>query len=354
MRHFYSDNSSSVHPRVMQALDLANDDHAVSYGHDPITEKASQLIQKIFSPGEQQNKPEVYFVFNGTGANVIALTSLCPPYGMVLVSDQAHVFVDECGSPVRHGGFSVFPVDSHQGKIRPEALRSILSREYDEHKSRPSVLSITQPTESGTLYSMEELAELGRIAQRFDLRVHMDGARLGIAVAAGLPVDSMMQSANVDILSFGGTKNGAMMAEAILVFRPGVLSDMDRIRKQTTQLASKMRYLSAQFIALLESGLWIENSRRAMEMAHYLKDTLSFCCGLKIVYPVEANAVFAILDQKIIETLHKEIPFAIWDQPTGLARFMCSFDTQKEDIDHLAKRINELSGGSNEQDCSQI
>lgn len=335
-RTFASDNWAGVHPAVMDAIVQANGHHAPSYGADPLTARAIDLFRREFGPDA-----EVYFAFNGTGANVVGLQSLLRPYEAVVCAAGAHIAVDECGAPERFLGSKLLTVATPDGKLTPELIEPVITGVGDQHHVQAKVISITQSSEVGTCYQVDEIADLGRWAHARGMYLHLDGARISNAAAAiGVGPGAFGSAAGVDVLSFGGTKNGALGAEAVVTFRPEATTALQFIRKQSMQLSSKMRFVAAQFIALLEDGLWERNARHANAMAERLSNAVSRLPGVSLAYPVQANAVFAVLPPDVTTALQATYPFYIWDEATGVVRWMCSFDTTPEDVDafvgHLA------------------
>ncbi len=334
-RGFASDNWAGVHPDVMTALLAANVDHAPAYGADPITEEAVRLFRHHF--GEDA---EVFFVFNGTGANVVGLQSLLRPFEAVVCADSAHINVDECGAPERFLGSKLVAVPTPDGKLTPELVDRAVRGIGDEHHVQARVVSITQSTEVGTCYRVEEIAALGSLAHDHGMFLHLDGARLANAAASlSVGLGAFGPAAGVDVLSFGGTKNGAMAAEAVVSFGAGDASSLRFLRKQSMQLASKMRFAAAQFTALLTDDLWRRNAVHANLMACRLAEGVTKVPGVGLAYPVEANGVFAALPPEATATLQREHPFYVWDDDTGVVRWMASFDTTEDDVDELVGAV---------------
>ncbi|MGO8873742.1 MAG: threonine aldolase family protein [Acidimicrobiales bacterium] len=339
-RTFASDNWSGVHPEVLAAIAGANGGHAPSYGDDPVTEEAVGHFRRHFG-GEAQ----VYFAFNGTGANVIGLQSLLRPFEAVICARSAHIYVDECGAPERFLGSKLIPVETPDGKLTPDLVDRAVSGVGDEHHVQPRVVSITQVTEVGTCYRLEEIAELGRWARDRGMKLHLDGARLSNAAAhLGVGLEAFGATSGVDVLSFGGTKNGAMGAEAVVSFAPPGDSSLRYIRKQSMQLASKMRFVAAQFNALLAGDLWHANAAHANAMAARLAAGMSTMPGVSLAYPVESNGVFAVLPRAVAVAVQEEFPFYVWDEWTGVVRWMASFDTTEQDVDAFVELIAEATG----------
>jgi threonine aldolase len=336
-RTFASDNWSGVHPDVLAAVVGCNADHAPAYGDDPVTAQATALFKDHFGA-----EAEVFLAFNGTGANVIGLQSLLRPFEAVICAATAHIYTDECGAPERFLGSKLIPVPTSDGKLTPGMLDDAARGVGDEHHVQPRVLSITQATEVGTCYRLDEIAALSRWAHDRSLYLHLDGARLANAAASlGVGLDAFGADSGVDVLSFGGTKNGGMGAEAVISFRSIDDSSLRYIRKQSMQLASKMRFVSAQFVALLSGGLWRANAERANAMAQRLAEGIHSVAGISPAYPVEANGVFVALPPAVIEALQRHYPFYVWDERSGVVRWMTSFDTTEEDVDAFVGLVAE-------------
>lgn len=338
LRGFASDNNAGVHPHILKAIAEANVGHVIAYGDDEYTAQAVQVFRKHFG-----KECEVFFVFNGTAANVLGIKAITRSYHSIICSDIAHLQVDECGAPEKYTGCKLLTVPSPDGKLTPEGIKTHLHDFGFEHHSQPRVISITQATEMGTVYSIEEIKKISALTRQYGLYLHMDGARLAnAAVSLNCQLQEVTREAGVDVLSFGGTKNGMMYGEAIVFFNPRLAEDFKYIRKQGMQLGSKMRFISAQFLALLEDDLWLQNARHANTMAKYLEQQLREIPGVKITQPVQANAVFAILPTEYIETLQKKFFFYVWDEITSEVRWMTSFDTTEEDIDLFVSEIRKL------------
>lgn len=335
---FASDNYAGCHPEVMESLQRVNHGHLGSYGHDIVTEQAETLFRQQL--GEQV---EVFFVLNGTAANVLGLSTLMRPHEAVICASTAHLQQDECGALERFAGHKVLLVPSTDGKIRPEALAPLMLRKTDVHSVQPRVVSLTQSTEYGTVYSLEELRALCEEAHRLGLYVHMDGARVSnAAVSLGVELRQMTGEVGLDLLSFGGTKNGLMMGEAVVFFRPELVQHFEFVRKQGMQLASKMRFISAQFLALLSNELWRRSARHANTMAQRLAAGMRELPGVQITQPVQANAVFAILPQAVIPRLQLRHHFYVWDERRHEVRWMTAFDTSEQDVDAFVEAAREL------------
>jgi threonine aldolase len=331
---FASDNHAGVHPEVMAAVAAANEGHAAAYGADPWTARAAQRFREHFGPAAR-----AFPVFNGTGANVLCLEALTQRWQGIVCARTAHLHVDECGAPER-AGRKLLVVDTPDGRLTPELVEPLLVRIGDEHVIQPRVVSIAQSTELGTVYPPEAVAALADWAHSHGMLLHVDGARLCNAAAAlGVPLRALTTDAGVDAVSFGGTKNGLMGAEAVVLLRDDAAESFKFLRKQAMQLASKMRYLSAQLDALLTGDLWLRSAAHANAMAHRLGAALEGVDGVRITQPVEANAVFAVLDAAVTERLQRDWPFYVWDDGTGEVRWMTAWDTRPEDVDAFAAAV---------------
>jgi threonine aldolase len=339
-RGFAGDNNASVHPDVMAALAAANHGHQPAYGADVHTARLRELVKAHFG-----DRAEVYPVFTGSGANVIGLQAMSERWSAVVCPESAHINVDECGAPEKVAGLKLIPVPTPDGKLTPELLDRYARGFGVEHHAQPAVVSITQSTEHGTLYTPGEIAAIGALAHERGMRLHVDGARLANAAAAlDLPPRAFTTDAGVDVLSFGGTKNGLMFGEAIVVLDPSAVRGVPYLRKAALQLASKMRYVSAQLVALLENDLWLRNARHANAMAARLAGAVARLPGVEIVRPVQVNGVFAVLPREAAERLRKRFRFSTWDDRTGEVRWMCSFDTTEADVDAFAAAIAQELG----------
>jgi threonine aldolase len=340
-RSFASDNYAGVHPEVLAALHDANGGHQVAYGEDKYTEALAHTIREQF--GE---RCEVFPVFNGTGANVVALTAMMPRWGAVICSSLAHIHTDEGGAPERVSGLKLFPVAVEGGKLTPELIATEAFGYGDEHRAQPLVVSITQSSELGTVYTPDEILAITQFAHERGMRVHMDGARLWNAAASlGLPFRAFTRDVGVDILSLGGTKNGLVGAEAIVVLNPEAVEGITYLRKLSMQLASKMRFISAQILTLFEDDLGLRSAARANSMAHTLRQRLEDkvatgdITGLGFSAPTQANAVFALLDPAVSDRIREKVRFYDWDRQKGEVRWMCSFDTTEDDIAQFVEII---------------
>ena len=334
-RSFASDNNSGVHPEILKAISAANDGHVVAYGDDPYTDRAVALFRKHF--GKQV---EVFLVFGGTGANVLGLKAATEPYHAVVCAETAHINVDECGAPERFTGCKLLDVATSDGKITPEHVKPFLDHIGFEHHVQARVISISQSTEMGTVYTPRELKTLSSFAHKNSMLLHMDGARIANA-AASLRIDlrKITTDVGVDILSFGGAKNGMMFGEAVVFFDPKLAVGFKYLRKQGTHLPSKMRFISAQFEALLAKDLWRRNAEHSNRMAQLLAAELAKLPQIKFTQKVESNGVFAILPKKYIPLLQKKYFFYVWNEQTSEVRFMTSFDTTEDDIKDFVRLV---------------
>lgn len=337
VRGFASDNYAGVHPEVLAALATVNDGHQVAYGEDVYTARLQEVVA-----GHLGRTVEVFPVFNGTGANVLALQSVLPRWGAVVCAETAHINTDENGAPERVGGLKLLTVPTPDGKLTPELVDQQAWGWGDEHRAQPLALSITQTTELGTCYTVDEVRALADHAHGLGMRVHLDGARIANAAASlDVPLRAFTSDAGVDILSLGGTKNGALGAEAVVVIDPEASHGLQYLRKMNMQLGSKMRFISAQLLALLDGDLWLRSARHANAMATRLHDGVAGLPGVEVVRPVQANAVFAVLPPGVADRLRSRFRFYDWDQATGEVRWMCSFDTSDADVDAFLAALRE-------------
>lgn len=341
LRGFASDNYSGIHPEVLAAIAAANDGHQVAYGEDAYTERLQQVMARHFGDGV-----EAFPVFNGTGANVVGLQSMLPRWGAVISASSAHINVDEGGAPERVGGIKILHVPTDDGKLTPELIDREAWGWGDEHRAQPLVVSITQSTELGTLYTVDEIRAIAEHAHGHGMRLHLDGARIANAAAAlGVPLRAFTRDAGVDVLSFGGTKNGAMLGEAIVVLDPEASTGLTYLRKLDMQLASKMRFVSAQLVALLEGDLWLRNASHSNAMAQRLRRGVEAGLadgsirGVTFTQPTQANGVFATLPDGVADRLRASFRFYDWDAARNEVRWMCSFDTSENDIDAFIAAI---------------
>lgn len=340
-KFFASDNCSGIHPQIMQAIMEANTGHVKGYGYDPYTAAAEQDFKRLFG-----QDIEVFFVYSGTGANVLGLQACLHPFEAVICSDMAHIHTDETGAPERNLMSKLIPLKSVNGKISVEQLPEVLVGRGVEHHAQPKVLSITQSTEYGTLYQPEEIKAFGDFCKKEDLLLHLDGARISNASAAlGMSPREFVREAGVDVMSFGGTKNGMMMGEAVVFFKPELAKYMKFQRKQGMQLFSKMRFISAQFSAFFKDDLWLNLASHSNNLAQKLAKALREIDGVMITRPVDVNAVFAIFPKGVSEKLAEEFPFYVWNEATNEVRLMCSWDTEVNDIEVFIDRAKTLCLG---------
>ena len=348
VRGFASDNYSGVHPEVLAAIAAANGGHQIAYGEDDYTTRLHEVFAAHFGAGVA-----VFPVFNGTGANVTGLQSMLPRWGAVIAASTAHINVDEGGAPERVGGMKLLTVAADDGKLTPELVDREAWGWGDEHRAQPLVVSITQSTELGTLYTPDEIKALADHAHSLGMRLHLDGARLSNAAASlDLPFAAFTREVGVDVLSFGGTKNGALGAEAIVVLDPDASTGLTYLRKLNMQLSSKMRFVSAQLIALLEGDLWLRNARHANTMAQRLRAGISAGLadgsirGVAFTQPTQSNGVFATLPEGVADRLRSSFRFYDWDAARREVRWMCSFDTTPDDIDAFVAAIARETAGA--------
>jgi threonine aldolase len=338
-RSFASDNNAGIHPEILTAIAQANKGHVIAYGADAYTESAIEKFEEHFGKGIA-----VFFTFNGTGANVLGLQALTRPFHSVLCSDYAHIYTDECGAPEKHTGCKLIPLPHQNGKITLAQVRHAYHGIGDEHHSQPRVVSITQCTEMGTVYQPEEIQSLARFAHEHGMFLHMDGARIAnAAVSLGQTLRQATRDLGVDLLSFGGTKNGIMGGEAVVFFQPSLSQDFLYLRKQSMQLASKMRFIGAQFEALLTDNLWRRSAEHANRMARALEKEISRIPEVKIVWKVEANGVFVQVPRHAIEKIKQHYFFYMWIEEESIVRWMCAFDTTEDDIRKFAEVVRQAA-----------
>jgi threonine aldolase len=343
-RNFASDNNAGVHPEIVEAIARANQGHVIAYGDDPYTRSAVAKFEEHFGSGI-----DVFFTFNGTGANVLGLQSLNRPYHAVLCSDYAHIYTDECGAPEKHTGCKLIPLPHQDGKITLDSVRHAYHGIGDQHHVQARVISITQSTEMGTVYQPEEIRALADFAHEREMFLHMDGARIANAAASlGQTLRQATRDLGVDVLSFGGTKNGMMGGEAVIFFNQGsnqgasnsgLSRDFLYLRKQGMQLASKMRFIAVQFEALLTDNLWRRSAEHANRMAGLLEKEISLISGVKIIWKVEANGVFVQIPRHAVEKIKARYFFYMWIEEECIVRWMCSFDTTEEDVKDFAQVV---------------
>jgi len=335
VRGFASDNYSGVHPEVLAALAAANEGHQVSYGEDDYTARLQVLFEDHFGAGI-----ECFPVFNGTGANVLSLQSLLPRWGAVICASTAHINMDENGAPERIGGIKLLHVPTPDGKLTPELIDREAWGWGDEHRAQPLAVSITQTTELGTCYTPAEVRAIADHAHARGMKLHMDGARLANAAAhLKVPLRAFTRDAGVDILSFGGTKNGLLFGEVVVALNPDAAHGLVYLRKMNMQLASKMRFMSAQFIALLEGDLWLRSAAHANAMAARLRTAVESIDGVQPTQKTESNGVFAVLPAGVADRLRESFRFYDWNEAAREVRWMCSFDTSEEDVDAFVAAI---------------
>ncbi len=345
VRGFASDNYSGIHPAVLDAIAAANGGHQVAYGEDDYSARLQEVFATHFGDGVQ-----AFPVFNGTGANVVGLQAMLPRWGAVISASTAHINVDEGGAPERMGGMKLLTVATEDGKLTPELVDREAWGWGDEHRAQPLVVSITQSTELGTLYTADEIRALADHAHERGMKLHLDGARISNAAAAlDLPLRAFTRDVGVDVLSFGGTKNGAMLGEAIVVLNPDAADGLIYGRKYSMQLASKMRFVSAQLIALLEGDLWLRNARHSNAMAQRLRTSIEHGLadgsvrGVEFTQPTQANGVFATLPAGVADKLRESFRFYDWDAARNEVRWMCSFDTHESDVDAFVAELARLT-----------
>jgi len=339
---FASDNYAGAHPEVLAALTAANGGHVTAYGEDPYTAALPELFAPLFGEGI-----EVYPVWNGTGANVVSLMALTERWDAVVCTADAHINTDECGAPERIAGLKLLALPAEHAKLTPDSLRIPVREFDDEHRARPTVLSLTQSTELGTVYTPAEVAALAEIAHGHGMAVHIDGARIANAAAAlGVPVREFTRDAGVDVISFGGTKNGMLYGEAVVVLSPERIRGPLYLRKLSMQLSSKMRFVSAQLEALLTDDLWLRTAAHSNAMAQRLATGVTELPGFTITSPVDANALFVRLPRSVVDKVQADFPFYLWDESDDdhpVARWMCSFDHTEADVDAFLDALRSAS-----------
>lgn len=340
-RAFASDNNSGVHPEVLEAMARLNTGHTIAYGDDAYTDSARRMFEAVFG-----RDMEVYFVFTGTGANVLGLKTLTDSYHSIICAETAHIHEDECGAPEKFTGCKLLTVPTEDGKIRVDQVRPFLRSFGFEHHAQPRVVSLTQATELGTVYRPGEIRKIADFAHTNGLKVHMDGARICNAAAAlDVTLREITGDAGVDVLSFGGTKNGLMYGEAVVFFDKSLCKNFKYVRKQGMQLASKMRFMAAQFEAFFSDDLWLKSARHANRMAGLLAEKISKIPGIRVTGKVEANGVFAVIPARVIPRLQEDFFFYVWDEDRSVVRLMASFDTTEEDINRFAALLVEYIKG---------
>lgn len=336
-RSFASDNNAGVHPAVLAAIAATNEGHVVAYGDDPYTDAAVELFREHFG-----KEVDVYFVFGGTGANVLGLKAATESYHAIICADTAHINVDECGAPEKFTGCKLLTLPTNDGKISVDQMVPFLDAVGFEHHVQPRVVSISQSTEMGTVYQLQELKTLSSFTHKNGMLLHMDGARIANAAASlRVGLSSITKGVGVDVLSFGGAKNGMMYGEAVIFFDRSLAKDFKYTRKQGMHLPSKMRFIAAQFSALLSNDLWRKNAIHANSMAKLLAEELGRIPLIEITQKVESNGVFARLPKNFIAILQKQYFFYVWNEQTSEVRFMTSFDTTPQDISNFVALIKQ-------------
>jgi len=337
-RTFASDNYAGVHPVIMEALLRANAGHASSYGADEFTQRAIARFKEQLG-----DDIEVFFAYNGTGANVLGLGAMMQSYNSIICSDLAHINVDESTAPEKFMGCKLVTIPTVDGKIYPNQIEERIRRVDDQHHPQARVISISQTTEYATVYTIEEIKAISAVARKHNLYLHMDGSRIANAAASlGQSLRAITRDAGVDVLSFGGTKNGMMFGEAVVFFKPELARQFKYIRKQSMQLHSKMRFISSQFEALLTNDLWKRNATHANRMAKLLEAELR-SAGISLTQSVDANGLFALMPPAITEAMQQENYFYVWNEKTGEVRMMCAFDTSEETVGSFGRKLRELT-----------
>jgi len=332
MRSFASDNNSGIEAEILAAIMAANVAHATPYGNDPYTEKAAELLKQTFGKSST-----AYFVNNGTAANVLSLQAMVRSYNAIICANSAHIIVHEVGAVVNFSGCSIFAIPQQHGKITAAAIEArYLESLQERHNNKPNVVSIAQTTECGTVYSIDELSAIAAVCKKYKLLFHMDGCRLSNAAAAlNKSLKEITADVGVDVLTFGGTKNGLLFGEAIIFFREDLAADFGYIQKQGLQLNSKMRFLAAQFIPYIEKNIWLKNAGHANLMCQRLAKGLATRKDIKFVYPVESNQLFAYFSKSIIRATQAKFPYYILDEKTNFIRVVTSFDTSETEVDEF-------------------
>lgn len=332
---FGSDNHSNVHPGILKAIETANKGYTIAYGEDKYTEKAVEKFKKIF--GKQI---KVYFVYTGTAANILSLKTITKSYNSIICPETAHLNVHECCGPEKFTGCKIQTIPTKNGKLTPNLIKPHITGLGDVHMAQPKVISITQPTEYGTTYTTEELKKLSDFAHNKKMILHVDGARLSNAATyLNKNMKQITKDVGVDVLSFGGTKNGMMIGEAVVFFDKNLSKDFDFYRKQGMQLSSKMRYISVQFNAFFENDLWLKNAKHANTMAKFLEKELRKIPSIEVTQKVEANMVFATFPKKTLEKIREKYYFHVFREEINEARLMCSYNTKKQDIIDFVKTV---------------
>lgn len=334
-KFFNSDNYAGVHPDVLDALQRANHGHAPAYGHDTLTLEAQKMFETLLG-----RSVDVFFVYSGTGANVLALDAVTQPFQSIIAAESAHIVNDECGAIEKITGSRIVTVATADGKLTPELVQPYLKRFGDEHHAQPRVISISQTTEYGTVYTPAQISALAELAHKYDMLLHVDGARISNAAAAlSCDFGTLLASTGVDVVSFGGTKNGMMFGEAVVFLRPQLSAHAKYLRKQDGQLASKNRFIAAQFLAMYEGDLWLKCASHANAMAKRLEAAIGGAKDVQVTQPVESNVVFAKLPASRIAALQAHFGFYTWNEQTHEVRWMTAFDTREDDVDAFAHAI---------------
>jgi threonine aldolase len=347
---FGSDNHSGIHPLILKALEACNQEHAPSYGTDELSVETEKKFQHLFG-----KEAKVFFVYNGTAANSLSLRALAKPWNAVLCADVSHLNVDECGAPEFMSGAKLLALPSQHGKLSLQDISASLVRQGDQHYSQAKVISLSQPTELGTCYSLAELKAIAEFAHARGLFLHIDGSRIANAVVSlNTTFEDLITKTGIDVLSFGGTKNGLMVGEAVIFLNGQLAQDFKYIRKQSGQLPSKTRFIAAQFSAYLENHLWKEIAAHSLKMAQFLWQEIKDISGVEVTHPVQSNAVFVRLPQAWIKPLREKFFFYVWDEKTFECRLMTSFDTQPEEVIAFAAELRRLSGEKNETSAHSL
>jgi threonine aldolase len=338
MKSFASDNNSGIHPQIVQAIIGANQGHAAGYGDDEWTNRADAVFSRLFGDDVQP-----YYVFNGTGANVIALQALTRSYHSIICTTTAHIYCDECGAPAKATAAVLRPISTPDGKLTTELIAKELHGLGIQHHSQPQVVHISQTTELGTVYSVEEVKAICNFAHSHNLYVHMDGSRLANACAhSGIGLRELTRDCGVDMLSFGGTKNGMMIGEAVVAFRPEWNERLMYYRKQSAHLYSKMRFLSAQYLAYFQDDLWLKNAKHSNAMANYLAAQIQDLPEVRFTQKVESNSLFLTLPSVVIQKLLENYFFYIWNENANEIRLVCSWDTTPSDVDTFVSQLKKI------------
>ncbi len=337
-KNFASDNYSGISPEILQALIRANEGDAPAYGGDTYTAQAVALFKEHFG-----QDTDVYFVFTGTAANILGLNTLLKSHQAIICAETAHINTDECGAPEKFIGCKLITIPTVDGKLTIDLIKPQLIFLDDQHRAQPKLISITQPTELGTLYTIEELKNLVHFAHENNMYVHLDGARLANAAAAlQLPLAALTTDLGIDLVTFGGTKNGMMMGEAVIFLNKEISKDFKYIRKQGMQLGSKMRFIAAQFIELLSNDLWLKNAQHANQMAQLLSTEAAKIPALALAYQTQANGVFVKIDPRYNSILQKSYSFYVWDELNNIVRWMTSFNTTQDDVYQFVNFIKKI------------